>query len=174
MRAKLPSARGTWPAFWMLGEDIGRVGWPRCGEIDVMEHVGHDPNVVHSTVHLLAGDTNKHWSKGQQIRVPDAATAFHVYAAEWYPDRIDFFLDDTKYHTFPYQGPSKWGFDRRCYLLLNLAIGGNWGGPKRRGRVRLSAALRRRVRARISASPVTGASASCSNRSTRQTKPSIF
>lgn len=129
MRAKLPAARGTWPAFWMLGEDIGRVGWPRCAEIDIMEHVAHDPGVVHATLHQI-GDDGKHWSRGEQIRVPDFATAFHVYAAEWYPDRLDFFVDDKKFFTFPYQGPGKWAFDRRCYLLLNLAIGGAWGGQK--------------------------------------------
>lgn len=129
MRAKLPAARGTWPAFWMLGEDIGRVGWPRCGEIDVMEHVAHNPGVVHGTVHQI-GDDGKHWSKGEQLKVPDCTSAFHVYAVDWHPDRMDFFVDDNKYFTFPYQGPSKWTFDRRCYLLLNLAIGGNWGGQK--------------------------------------------
>ncbi|MBC8102059.1 MAG: glycoside hydrolase family 16 protein [Cytophagales bacterium] len=129
MRAKLPAGRGTWPAFWMMGEDIGRVGWPRCGEIDIMEHVAHTPGVIHANVHQI-GDDGKHWSKGEQIPVPDCTSAFHVYAAEWFPDRLDFFVDDKKYLTFPYQGPGKWTFDRRCYLLLNLAIGGNWGGQK--------------------------------------------
>jgi beta-glucanase (GH16 family) len=129
MRAKLPAARGTWPAFWMMGEDIERVGWPRCGEIDIMEHVGHNPGVIHANVHQI-GEDGKHWSKGDQIRVPDCASAFHVYAVEWRPDGLDFFVDDNKYFTFPYQGPGKWTFDRRCYLLLNLAIGGAWGGQK--------------------------------------------
>ena len=129
MRAKLPAARGTWPALWTLGEDEPRVGWPRCGEIDIMEHVAHDPGVIHGTVHQI-GDDGKHWSKGEQVRIPDVSTAFHVYAVEWRPDRLDFFVDDNKYFTFPYQGPGKWTFDRRMYLLLNLAVGGAWGGQK--------------------------------------------
>jgi len=129
MRAKLPAARGTWPAFWMMGEDIGRVGWPRCGEIDIMEHVGYDPSVVHANVHQ-AGEDGRPWSKGGQIRVPNHASAFHVYAVEWRPDRLDFFVDDKKYFTFPNQGPAKWTFNRRCYLLLNFAVGGDWGGQK--------------------------------------------
>lgn len=129
MRAKLPPARGTWPAFWMMGEDRNRVGWPRCGEIDIMEHVAHTPGVIHSNVHQI-GDDGKHWSKGASLPVADCVSAFHVYAAEWYPDRLDFFVDDKKYFTFPYQGPGKWTLDRRCYLLLNLAIGGAWGGQK--------------------------------------------
>jgi beta-glucanase (GH16 family) len=90
MRAKLPAARGTWPAFWMMGEDIERVGWPRCGEIDIMEHVGHNPGVIHANVHQI-GDDGKHWSKGDQTRVPDCSSAFHVYAVEWRPTGLDFF-----------------------------------------------------------------------------------
>jgi beta-glucanase (GH16 family) len=129
MRAKLPKARGTWPAFWMLGDDIGKVGWPRCGEIDIMEHVAHDPGVIHATVHQ-ADSTGKHIGKGEAVRYNDYGDAFHVYAVEWYPDRMDFFVDDRKYFTFPNEGAGKWAFDKKFYLILNLAIGGNWGGQK--------------------------------------------
>ncbi len=129
VRARLPQAVGAWPAIWMLGTDIDKVGWPRCGEIDIMEHVGHDPGVVHGTVHL-AGADGKHTSKGVSTKVPDFGDAFHVYAVEWFPDRLDFFVDDRKYHTYANDGKAPWAFDHEFYLLINLAIGGNWGGQK--------------------------------------------
>ena len=129
VRAKLPKARGTWPAIWMMGEDIGQVGWPRCGEIDVMEHVAHDPGTIYATLHQL-GDDGKEWSKGDKMSVPDFGDAFHTYAMEWMPSGLKFFVDDKVYFDYPYQGPSKWIFDRKMYLLINLAIGGNWGGQK--------------------------------------------
>lgn len=129
LRAKLPGAVGAWPAFWMLGEDITRVSWPRCGEIDVLEYVGHNPGVVHATVHQ-AGADGKHVQKGGTIRIADAADAFHVYAAEWHPDRLDFFVDDRKYFSYANDGKNPWSFDKKFYLLLNLAIGGSWGGQK--------------------------------------------
>jgi beta-glucanase (GH16 family) len=129
VRAKLPRAVGTWPAIWTLGEDIDKVGWPRCGEIDIMEHVAFDLNVIHGTIHQDGAD-GKHVGKGGQVRIPDATDAFHVYAAEWYPDRIDFFVDDKKYFTYAKSEGPAWEFDRKHYLLLNLAIGGEWGGQK--------------------------------------------
>lgn len=128
--ALLPDTLGTWPAVWMMGEDIGRVGWPRCGEIDIMEHVAHNPGVVHATVHQVEANGTGHWSKGGTRPVPDFAKAFHTYAVEWSKEKLDFFIDDAKFFTFPYEGPARWTFDRRMYLLLNLAIGGSWGGQK--------------------------------------------
>lgn len=125
--AKLPSGRGTWPAIWMMGEDRPLVGWPRCDEIDIMEHVGFNKGAIHGTLHQI-NDAGKHWSKGSAIQVPDCCEAFHVYAMEWTKNGIAMFVDDKKYFEFPYEGPSKWTFDRRMYLLLNLAIGGTWGG----------------------------------------------
>jgi len=151
MRAKLPPARGTWPAFWTLGADIDVVDWPRCGEIDIMEYVGHEPGVkgVYGNVHY--GNPTHHafieprdfrdsakpdlksldsipW-KGLH-RVPDAATAFHVYAVEWFPDRIDFFVDDCRYLTYTREDSAdgSWPFDKPHFLILNLAVGGAWGG----------------------------------------------
>lgn len=129
MRAKLPKTRGTWPALWMLGDDIGKVGWPRCGEIDILEHVAHNPGVIHATVHQADAE-GKHTSKGGTTRFPDYGDKFHIYAVNWYPDRMDFFVDDQKYFTFPNEGAGKWVFDKKFYLILNLAIGGNWGGQK--------------------------------------------
>ncbi|GAB4464462.1 MAG: hypothetical protein OHK0029_34460 [Armatimonadaceae bacterium] len=129
VRAKLPNALGTWPAIWMMGVDRTVVGWPRCGEIDIMEHVAHNPGVIHATLHQI-NDMKKNWSIGKTIPVPDYADQFHVYTAEWHPDRLEFFVDDKSYFTYPYEGPSRWTFDKPFYLLINLAIGGSWGGQK--------------------------------------------
>jgi beta-glucanase (GH16 family) len=130
VRAKVPGGRGTWPAIWMLGM---KGGWPRCGEIDIMEHVGHDPERIHANLHTAAFNHTKGNGRGNNVVVADATTAFHVYAAEWYPDRIDVFVDDQKYLTVkkePGHGEAEWPFDQPHYLLLNLAIGGAWGGQK--------------------------------------------
>lgn len=127
--ARLPKALGTWPAIWMMGEDRTVVGWPRCGEIDIMEHVAHNPTQIHATVHQ-AKDGGGFWSKGGTMKLPTYGDRFHVYAMEWSKEELKFFVDDQPYFTFPYEGPSKWTFDRRMYLLINLAIGGAWGGQK--------------------------------------------
>jgi beta-glucanase (GH16 family) len=129
VRAKLPKTLGSWPAIWMLGEDIETVGWPRCAEIDVMEHVQITPGVIYATVHQ-SQDGGGHQSKGGKMDLADYADAFHNYAVEWKPTGLEFFVDDKSYFTFPYQGPSTWTMDRRMYILLNLAIGGAWGGQK--------------------------------------------
>ncbi len=132
VRAKLPRGRGTWPAIWMLGADIDRVGWPDCGEIDIMEHVGFDPGVIHGTIHTRS----YYWVKGTQKsatrQVADCMDQFHVYAIDWTPEKIDFYIDQEKYLSFPNQHLSKkeWPFDDPCYLILNIAIGGSWGGQK--------------------------------------------
>ena len=131
MRAKLPSGKGVWPAFWTLGENIGAVGWPRCGEIDIMEFVGHDPRNIYGTVHW-AGRTGEHQSSGGHTVIENLKDAFHVYAANWTPERIDFFVDDKKYHSVELDKAGS-GEDnalrKRQYILLNLAMGGDWGGP---------------------------------------------
>lgn len=131
--AKLPLGLGSWPAIWMMGTDIRDKGWPECGEIDIMENVGFEPNRIYATVHTPG--TRKDASKvkqGNSLMLEDAHTAFHVYAVEWYPDRLDFFLDGRKYHTYAKEStlPDYWRFDKPQYLLLNLAFGGAWGGTK--------------------------------------------
>ena len=132
VKAKLPSSLGTWPAIWMLGTNIDKVGWPECGEIDIMENVGYDPDSVHTTVHTEAFNHIKKTHKGEATYLPTAATDFHVYAIEWRTDRIDFFLDDAKVFTFENngQGTESWPFDQPFYLILNLAFGGAWGGAQ--------------------------------------------
>jgi beta-glucanase (GH16 family) len=131
-RAKLPSGIGTWPAIWMLPEKDTYGGWPRSGEIDIMEHVGFDPNVIHGTVHTEAFNHTIGTQKGDQIRVPTALTEFHVYAIEWSADRIDFFVDGTKYFSFTnaHTGSAAWPFDQPFFLLINTAVGGSWGGQQ--------------------------------------------
>lgn len=129
VRAKLPQGKGVWPAIWMLGTNITRVGWPRCGEIDIMEFVGKDPNHVHATVHY--SKDGKHASKGSQLTTNAPYEDFHIYAVEWYPDRMDFYFDQQKYCTFNLDaagvGPEN-PFRKAQYLLINLALGGAWGG----------------------------------------------
>jgi beta-glucanase (GH16 family) len=131
VKAKLPKGRGTWPAIWLLGTDR-TAGWPACGEIDVMEFVGHDPGVIHANVHTRKYNHVQKNNKGSTLKVPDASDAFHVYALEWTPERMDFFVDDKKYFTYTNEGSGvdAWPFDKPEYLILNLAIGGAWGGQK--------------------------------------------
>ncbi|HSU54179.1 MAG TPA: glycoside hydrolase family 16 protein [Candidatus Dormibacteraeota bacterium] len=132
VRAKLPDARGTWPAIWTLGTNTHEVGWPACGEIDIMEFVGHDPGVIHANIHTHKYNHVRKTGKGSQLRIPDASTAFHVYALEWDKGHMDFFVDDKKYFTYRNEGTGSdaWPYDHDQYLILNLAIGGEWGGQK--------------------------------------------
>lgn len=132
VRAKLPTGRGMWPAIWMLGTDIGSVGWPACGEIDIMENVGYDPETIHGTVHTKKYNHVKGTQKGGKIKIAKPWETFHVYAIEWDARKIDFFVDNKKYFTFRNDGTGKaaWPFDEPHYLLLNIAVGGGWGGAK--------------------------------------------
>ncbi len=132
VRAKLPAGKGVWPAIWTLGSNINQpgVGWPRCGEIDIMELVGKQPGVIHGTIHYYAN--GKHVGKGTEIPIAHPESDFHVYSAEWTPDRIDIYVDDKKYNSFDLSLASNDGqnpFRKPQYLILNLALGGDWGGP---------------------------------------------
>lgn len=132
VRAKLPAGRGVWPAIWMLGSNQREVGWPRCGEIDIMEFVGFDPGIVHANIHTGKYNHVRKTGKGSQITIPDASEAFHVYAMEWDKEHMDFFVDDHKYFTYANEGSGSdaWPYDQDLYLIINLAIGGAWGGAK--------------------------------------------
>lgn len=132
VRAKIPGGRGTWPAIWMLGDDIHKVGWPACGEIDIMENVGFDPDKIHCTVHTGAYNWPKGTQRGASVETPSPAADFHVYAAEWTEQTITLTFDDKIVLTFTNEGKGKdvWPFDAPHYLILNLAIGGGWGGQK--------------------------------------------
>lgn len=132
VRAKLPAARGTWPAIWMLGADIDKVGWPACGEIDILEFVGHVPDVVHANVHTRDFNHTRGNGRGHTLKVPNLTDDFHVYSLEWTPERIDIQFDGKTYFTLKNDGMGRgsWPFDQPHYLILNLAIGGSWGGQK--------------------------------------------
>lgn len=133
VRAKLPGGRGVWPAVWMLPTDWEYGGWPASGEIDIMEYVGYDPNRIHFTVHTGAYNHSIGTQRGASSVFNDPENNFYTYAAEWYPDRIDFMVDDVIYFTFPREAnatSAQWPFDKRFHLILNIAIGGNWGGAQ--------------------------------------------
>ncbi len=132
VRAKLPTGRGMWPAIWMLGANIDQVGWPRCGEIDIMENVGFDPNRIYGSIHTAAYNHADKTGKGGQITIKAPYDEFHVYAIEWFAGRIDFFVDEQKYFTFKNEGTGvdAWPYDAPQYLILNIAVGGSWGGQK--------------------------------------------
>jgi beta-glucanase (GH16 family) len=132
VRAKLPTGRGTWPAIWTLGTNKRQVGWPACGEIDIMENVGFDPDLIHGNIHTKSYNHVQHTNKGSKITIIRPYQEFHVYAVEWRPERIDFFVDKTKYFTFANEGKgdAAWPYDKPQYLILNIAIGGAWGGQK--------------------------------------------
>ena len=149
VRAKLPRGKGTWPAIWMLPTDAfkyastcsqdadwqgnsGCDAWPNSGEIDIMEYVGYDPQRVHATVHTK----DFYWVKGTQrkgsVELPTANTQFHTYALEWTPTRMDFMVDDVPYFSYVKNDPrwQAWPFDHQFHLILNLAVGGGWGGAE--------------------------------------------
>jgi len=131
VRAQLPGGRGMWPAIWMLGQRRG-AGWPACGEIDIMEFVGYEPDTIHGTVHTGKYNHIKKTQKGAKVTVASPEKDFHVYAVEWTPERIDFLVDGKKYHSFAneHSGVDAWPFDAPHYLILNAAVGGAWGGQK--------------------------------------------
>jgi beta-glucanase (GH16 family) len=129
-RAKVPKGQGMWPAIWFLGADIDKTHWPTCGEIDLMEALGRDPLKVYGTLHYSENHKHAHTGSSTTATTPPADD-FHLYAIEWFPDRIDFFYDQTMYHSIHLDdiatGPDN-PFRKPEYLLVNLALGGDWGG----------------------------------------------
>jgi Beta-glucanase/Beta-glucan synthetase len=132
VRAKLPGGKGTWPAIWMLPTTWVYGSWPSSGEIDIMEYVGYDPGNVHGSIHTEAYNHTIGTQKTSTYSVPDAETAFHTYAIEWTTEKIDFFVDDVKYFSFTneHTGYKVWPFDQPFHFILNLAVGGDWGGAE--------------------------------------------
>lgn len=133
-KMKLPSGRGTWPAFWMLPTDYAYGNWPKSGEIDIMEHVGYDPNVVHITTHCEAYYFKLGNQKSASKKVDNATTDFHTYRVDWTPYAVRGYIDDFTTPVFEYvnqnNGYATWPFDKRFHLLLNIAVGGDWGGAQ--------------------------------------------
>lgn len=132
IRAKLPTGRGTWPAIWMLPTDSEYGGWPASGEIDIMENVGYDPDTIVASAHTDSYNHVMGTQKNARIACTDSYTTFHTYSLEWEEDEYRVYIDDMHYFTFENEKNSfkEWPFDKRFHLLLNLAVGGNWGGAK--------------------------------------------
>ena len=132
VRAKLPEGKGLWPALWMLGENWEEVGWPETGEIDIMEHVGFEPDSIFGTVHTKAFNHMLGTHRGKKIFIDDPYGTFHVYAIEWNRDKIDFLLDGKVYNSFgnKHRTTAEWPFDQKFHLKINVAVGGMLGGRK--------------------------------------------
>jgi len=132
LRAQVPDGLGTWSALWMLPTGSPYGGWPRSGEIDIMEHVGFDKDTIFGTPHTKAFNGMIWTQKTGSIYAPKAENNFQVYAVEWDENKIDWYYNDVKYHTFRNSGAGidEWPFDQPFHLIMNLAVGGNWGGQK--------------------------------------------
>lgn len=140
VRAKLPQGQGVWPAIWMMGVNRDKVSWPNCGEIDIMEYVWGSSKTIWATCHWAKADTataptdkkKRHISKGGNINSNHLVDQWHVYAMEWSEEKIDFYFDDSKIFTYSIkladQADGNNPFRKEMFLLINLAIGGSWGG----------------------------------------------
>ncbi len=128
-RMKTPYGPGLWPAFWMLGENIETVGWPQCGEIDIMELRGQEPHIIHGTIHGPGYSGGNPITKKYGLANSRYDTEFHIFAVEWFEDRIDFFVDDYLYQRIERQDvPGEWVYNQPFFILLNVAVGGNYVG----------------------------------------------
>ncbi len=134
--AKLPAGKGTWPAIWMMPTKNTYGGWPKSGEIDIMEHVGYNPERVVGTIHTDAYNHMKNTQKGKTIKKDGVLDEFHLYSIEWLPNSITWFIDGEKYFTYKptnlvnCPNYKQWPFDHEFYLIINQAIGGDWGGAQ--------------------------------------------
>ena len=130
VKAKLPTGTGTWPAIWMLPDDNAYGDWPRSGEIDLMEMVGFDPNNVHFTLHNQT--YNGANGKGDAKIISTASTDYHIYRIDWTPYAIKSYFDGELIYTYvnDNKGSATWPYDKKFHLLLNIAVGGSWGGQK--------------------------------------------
>jgi beta-glucanase (GH16 family) len=152
-RIKIPAGQGMWPAFWMLGDNISSAGWPKCGEIDILENIGKEPGIVHGSIHgpLATGAASDLTSAVKLVNGKEFSSDFHIYAVEWNPGSVRFYVDSTPYATFtpdssapdsaanpasssassdsPAARAGSWVFDHPFFLILNVAVGGSWPGP---------------------------------------------
>lgn len=128
-RVKLSTGYGIWPAFWMLGGNISEVGWPKSGEIDIMEYIGREPHTIYTTLHTSA--THGEFASSQKTTIKNIEEGFHVFAVDWSAEKMDFFVDDKLVHTYnpAIKDDKTWPFDQPFYVLVNMAVGGNFGGP---------------------------------------------
>lgn len=132
VNARLPSGTGIWPAIWMLGSNFGTIGWPACGEMDIMEYVGYQPNTVFATVHTPDGFGGG--GNGNSIIVETCEEAFHDYGLDWNADSLTFWVDSPANVVHVYapevKTPENWPFDQPAFFILNVAVGGTWGGAQ--------------------------------------------
>ena len=132
VKAKIALGQGIWPAIWMLPSDWIYGGWPKSGEIDIMEHVGHDEGRIHGSVHTESYNHIIGTQRTNSKLIENVKALFHIYSIEWSEQKIDFFIDDTLHYTFQNDFSNDfrtWPFNERFHLLLNVAVGGNWPGP---------------------------------------------
>ncbi len=132
-RIQIPEGQGIWPAFWMMGADIDSASWPRCGEIDVMENIGREPSINHGSMHMPASGSSTDSELTGMYTLPGGAKLgddFHTYAIEWSASAVKFYVDDTLYETQTPQTATNrtWEFDQPFFILLNVAVGGQWPG----------------------------------------------
>lgn len=124
IKAKLPSGGGIWPALWMLGNNIDTVGWPACGEIDIMENVGNSPNKIYGTLHHPGHSGGS--GDGATVKIANTTTEFHIYSLDWRADFIKFYVDYQLFYTFT--NSANLPFNQNFFIIINSAIGGNFGG----------------------------------------------
>lgn len=128
-RIKMPWGPGIWPAFWLLGADIDVVGWPQCGEIDVMEYRGQEPNIIHGSVHGPEYSGGEAVTKSFAFENDRFDNDFHIFAIEWGENFIHYYVDDNLYlELTPEDLPGEWVYDHPFYIILNVAVGGNYVG----------------------------------------------
>jgi beta-glucanase (GH16 family) len=127
VRAKMPKGQGIWPAIWMLGANIDQVSWPACGEIDIMELVGHEPEKVHGTVHY-ENNGYQTTSGSKTLLEGDFSDEFHVYTLTWEQNTMSWYVDNELYKTFIKPANSIYPFNNEFFFILNIAVGGNWPG----------------------------------------------
>lgn len=128
IRARLPLGKGLWPAIWMLGSNISEVGWPECGEIDIVEYVGREPNTVFTSLHTQ--DSHGNTINTEKKIIDGIEEGFHLYAIDWNKDKIEFYIDGELFYTFNPEIKTWdiWPFDQPYFFIINLAVGGNFGG----------------------------------------------
>jgi beta-glucanase (GH16 family) len=127
VRARLPKGQGIWPAIWMLGSNITAVSWPACGEIDIMELVGHQPAQVHGTVHYFS-EGHKYSSGSTSLSSGDFSDQFHVFTLIWDNNQIKWYVDNKHFKTFSSMIGQQYPFNSNFFFILNVAVGGNWPG----------------------------------------------
>ncbi|WP_405294283.1 family 16 glycosylhydrolase [Algibacter sp. Ld11] len=128
-RIRLPYGQGLWPAFWLLGADIDEVGWPQCGEIDIMENRGQEPTLINGTVHGPGYSAGESISKSYELTNDRFDTGFHIFGIEWGPEYINYYVDDVLYNQItPDDVTGEWVYDHPFFIIINMAVGGDYVG----------------------------------------------